>query len=273
MRANLVGLLTLTTLAIAADPSSGSYERDLATWRAAHEAKLKADDGWLTVVGLHWLKDGDNRIGSRDGMEVPLPRTAPQMVGTVTVQKGKARFKPAPGAAVTINGKPAHETDLRTDLEPIYDVLAVGRVKFHVIQRDNKLGIRVKDNDSDTRRKFTTLRWYPPDPSWRIQAKFLPWSKPHTLSFDTLAGIREKAESPGYVSFSRNGKEFHLEPSIDENQLWFVIRDETSGKTTYSASRFLYADLPKGGIKQEGTVELDFNKSENPPCVFTDFAT
>ena len=60
---------------------------------------------------------------------------------------------------------------------------------------------------------------------------------------------------------------------MDDNELWFVMRDQTSGKTTYGASRFLYAPLPKGGVKQAGTVEIDFNKAENPPCVFTDYAT
>jgi uncharacterized protein (DUF1684 family) len=51
------------------------------------------------------------------------------------------------------------------------------------------------------------------------------------------------------------------------------MRDGTSGKTTYAASRFLYADLPKDGVQKSGVVDLDFNRAENPPCVFTDFAT
>jgi len=60
---------------------------------------------------------------------------------------------------------------------------------------------------------------------------------------------------------------------VDRKQLWFVMRDGTGGKTTYAASRFLCADLPKGGVQKSGLVEVDFNRSENPPCVFTDFAT
>jgi uncharacterized protein (DUF1684 family) len=271
MRTNLVGLLTLAALAIAADPAG--YLRSIGEWRAAHESTLKAEDGWLTVVGLHWLRDGENRVGSMAGVEVPLPDSALERVGAITVQNGKAHFKPAPGAAVTINGKATRETDLRTDVEAAYDVLAIGRVKFYVINREGKLGVRVKDNESAARRQFTGLRWYPVDPSWRIQAKFIPWDKPHALTFDTLAGVHEKDESPGYVLFHHDGKEFRLEPVVEDNQLWFVMRDQTSGKSTYSASRFLYAELPKGGVKQSGPVELDFNRAENPPCVFTDFAT
>ena len=51
-------------------------------------------------------------------------------------------------------------------------------------------------------------------------------------------------------------------------ELWFILRDQTSGQETYPAGRFLYADLPKAG-----KVVLDFNKSYNPPCAFTAFAT
>ena len=59
-----------------------------------------------------------------------------------------------------------------------------------------------------------------------------------------------------------------MEPVTEEDHLWFVFRDQTSGKTTYAASRFLYVPMPKNGF-----VEIDFNKAENPPCVFTDYAT
>jgi hypothetical protein len=70
------------------------------------------------------------------------------------------------------------------------------------------------------------------------------------------------------VTFTHNGTEFRLEPVDDDGELWFVMRDQTSGKATYGASRFLYAKPAK-----DGYVELDFNKAENPPCVFTNFAT
>ena len=64
-----------------------------------------------------------------------------------------------------------------------------------------------------------------------------------------------------------------MDAVLEDNELWFVMRDATSGKTTYAASRFLYAELPKNGLKQPGPVVIDFNKAENPPCVFTPYAT
>jgi uncharacterized protein (DUF1684 family) len=274
MRANLAGLLLLLGAAAAAGQPAGGYRKMIAEWRARQEASLKAEDGWLTVVGLHWLKEGESRVGSNTSFEVPLPKPAPDRVGTITIRAGTVRFKPAAGVAVSLNGKPAIvEAELKPDVTPNYDVLAVGRVKFFVIKREDRFGVRVKDNNSAARKEFSGLRWYPVDPSWRVQARFIPWNKPHPLTFETAVGVKERDESPGYVSFQRNGKRFTMEPVVDGKQLWFVMRDGTSGKTTYAASRFLYADLPKDGVQRSGVVELDFNRAENPPCVFTDFAT
>ena len=251
------GLVAIAVAAIAAD--SGAYQREIAKFRAERETKLKADDGWLTVVGLHWLKNGINTVGSDPYTDAPLPKSAPPMVGTIVLSKGKVHFKPASGVQLK-------EMDLKTDVTPQYDRLTLGRVKFFVIEREDRFGVRVKDNDSEARRKFTGLRWYPVDPSWKVKAKFTP--SPHDVFFDTEVGVKEKDQSPGYVTFARGGKEYKMEPVTEDDHLWFVFRDQTSGKTTYAASRFLYVPVPKDGF-----VEIDFNKAENPPCVFTDYAT
>lgn len=263
--------VAFSTLLCAA--SLSDYERTITDFRAKREAQLKADDGWLTVVGLHWLKEGANRVGSNPDYEVTLPKSAPARVGVITLKKGVARFVPEKGVPVTFNGAPAKETDLKPDVDPGYDKLAVGRVKFFVIKRENRFGIRVKDNDSATRQQFTGLKWYPIDTNWRIKANYFPWDKPHTITFDTAVGVKEMDESPGYVTFKKDGREYRLEPVREDDDLWFVMRDQTSGKTTYAASRFLYAPLPANGLKKPGTLEIDFNRAENPPCVFTDFAT
>src|SRR5438128_2294953 len=154
----------------AGDPGVPDYQRSVTEWRAQREAKLKAENGWLTVVGLTWLKEGDNRVGSNPNFEVQLPKTAPNKVGTLTLKAGKVRFRPEKGVAVTKNGAPAAETDLGPDIDASYDRLAVGRVTFFIIKREDKLGVRIKDNDSAARRDFTGLKWYPVDPSWRVQA-------------------------------------------------------------------------------------------------------
>lgn len=286
MRIAILALLLTPVLTFAVDASasittSSSYKESIAAWRADREARLKADDGWLTVVGLTWIKNGESTIGSNPSSTVVLPKSTPDRVGTLTLAGGKVRFKPAPGLApnaVTINGQPAREMELKPDLDETYTRVVVERVKFFIIQRENagapdKFGVRIKDNDSAARRAFTRLKWYPVDPSWRITAQYVPYDKPRQLHFETEVGVTEHDPSPGYVQFERNGKTYRMDAVLEDKDLWFVMRDATSGKTTYAASRFLYTELPKNGVKKPGPVVLDFNEAQNPPCVFTAYAT
>lgn len=270
MTGKLIAGLTLLALTLGAADSDQGYRLQIEQWRAEHQKKLMAEDGWLTVVGLDWLKEGENRVGTDPTSEVPLPPgSAPRHVAVISFHAGKAVLHPVRGVALRLNGKPATETALRED----DDILAINRLQFYLIRRGDKAGIRLKDNDSAARKHFQGLSWYPIDRNWRIAAKYSPWPTPHSLVFHNTTGQQESDSSPGSVTFQKDGREFRLEPVIDEGQLFFVMRDQTSGKTTYGASRFLYADFPAGGLVKAGTVWLDFNKAENPPCAFTDYAT
>jgi uncharacterized protein (DUF1684 family) len=241
------------------------YQLQVEQWRAEHQREIAKDFGWLTVVGLDWLKEGDNRVGADPSDEVVLPPgSAPQRVAVISWHAGKAILHPVPGVPLMLNGKPVTVAPLRED----NDVLAINHLQFFLILRGDRAGIRLKDNDSAARKHFPGLSWYPADPSWRIQAKFTPWPAPHALSFHNTIGQEEHEASPGYATFQKDGREFRLEPMLDDGKLFFVIRDETSGKTTYGASRFLYAEPATNGV-----VVLDFNKAENPPCAFTSYAT
>jgi uncharacterized protein (DUF1684 family) len=242
---------------------AGDYTAEIAKFRAEREKSLVREDGWTTVVGLSWLRGGDNRAGSDPKSDVPLPALLPAQVGVFTLHSGHVRFQPSPGINL-----PARE------LKPDNDVVALGTVKFFLIQRGEgqnaRFGVRIKDSDAATRKEFTHLSWYPVDPSWRIVAKYIPWDKPHLISFDTLIpGLQEHDSSPGAITFTRDGKECSLEPASDGS---IVFRDQTAGKATYGAGRFLDIDLPKN-LKTTGSVVLDFNEAYNPPCVFTAYAT
>jgi uncharacterized protein len=240
------------------------YVREVEQFRAHRQMEIAGEDGWITLAGLFWLKDGENRVGSDPECEVTLPSSAAQRAGTIRVENGAARFIPSTGV-------PGKELIFKTDDES--STVKLGSVKFFVIQRSGKLAVRVKDSDLPARKNFTGLVWYPIDPAWRIVAKFTPWPDKRFITFTTVLGTKEKMESPGYVTFSKDAREFRLEPVIEDNKLFFVVRDRTSGKTTYGAARFIYAEKPKEGWSKPGTVWLDFNRAVNPPCMFTPYAT
>ena len=124
----------------------------------------------------------------------------------------------------------------------------------------------MKDPRSAARVHFRGLQWFPVKDEWKVRARFVP--QPKKMLFDAQAGDRQEYMSPGYVEWERNGQTLRLTPVTEDNQLFFVFRDATSGKSTYAAARFLDTDPPKDGF-----VVLDFNKAYNPPCVFTPYAT
>lgn len=259
-----LALFSFACLVPAADRLPRDYTKTIEQFRAHRQEEIAGKNGWITLAGLFWLKDGDNRVGVDESFEVALPASAPKRAGAIVVKSGTARFVPARGILAT-------ETTFKPDDES--SAVVFGSVKFWIIKRDGKLAARVKDSESPARKAFTGLVWYPVDPSWRIAAKYTPWPDRHTIVFGTAAGTKEEMESPGSVTFSRSGREFHLDPVLEDGRLFFVMRDSTSGKSTYGAARFLYADAPSNGPKKSGTVWLDFNQAINPPCMFTPYAT
>jgi uncharacterized protein (DUF1684 family) len=260
-------LLAVFTAAIAlsscaSKPASidPAYISEVEQWRAERETRLKAPDGWLTLVGLFWINEGLNTIGSDPSSNVPLPATLPKQVGTVELKGSEALFKPASGVTLKAGL-------MANDNQPNFEPFKLGSVSFYLIERGGKYAIRVKDTKSPARTNFAGLDWYTPDPTWNVDAKLTP--SPHKVLFDTEVGVKQDGDSPGYLEFDRAGEHYRVEPVTEDDQLFLVIRDATSGKTTYAASRFLYANLPDA----QGHTQLDFNKAYNPPCVFTAYAT
>ena len=72
-----VAYVVLGAVATSASTPPGDYRDEIRKYRAGREAELKADDGWLTVVGLFWLKPGANVTGSAAGSAIQLPGKAP----------------------------------------------------------------------------------------------------------------------------------------------------------------------------------------------------
>jgi uncharacterized protein (DUF1684 family) len=253
-------------LVLAQDPA---YRVSVEKWRQQHEAGLRADDGWLTVVGLSWLKRGTNSAGSDARSDVALPRSAPARVGVFGFDGARVTFEPAVGAGVKVNGRIVKNVEMRWGGTP--DVATVGSITMFVIQRGDRYGIRMKDANSEARRAYTGLRWFPVDEQYRIVAKFVPYRPARSIPISNVLGDQQQMTCPGYVAFVLGGREYRLEPVVESpgaRELFFIFRDATSGTETYPAGRFLYTALP-----QNGELVLDFNKAENPPCAFTAFAT
>ncbi len=254
---------------VGVEGGEGDYRTGVERWRKEREAELKADDGWFTLAGLHWLDAGETSLGGDTGNGIHLPRSAPSRVGVLTVAGDRVLLQLEPGVAVTQGGKPWKSGEVHTDSSGSPDVLAVGDLRLIVIKRGERFALRVKDNRSPARAAFQGLRWYPVDESWRIQGRFEPLAKASSLSVDTVVGTQEKLESPGTVIFEREGREYRLQAAREGDKLWILFRDATAGRTTSPNARQLLADPPAA----DGSLWLDFNRAFNLPCAYTPFAT
>ncbi len=248
-----------------------TYEVQQQQWRDSMEVAMRSKDGWLTVVGLAWLQEGQNTVGSADDAIVKLPTgSAPEVVGILELHNGKAYFKVLTDERVTFNGRtksPAHLRDDHAKNGPT--VVKVRDVIFFVIRRGTQYGIRIKDANSEALQNFTGRHWFPINPDYRMRAKFTPHAENKLMSIENSLGKLATMRNPGVVDFDLQGQHFTLEVFQEEpDQLWLIFRDATSGITTYAASRYLKIPYTGGA-----DLEIDFNQAYHPPCAFTDFAT
>jgi uncharacterized protein len=267
-RSSLLFFLTAFLCVFATVADDSHYQLSVEKWRRDYEAKLTSDTGWLTVSGLFWLHDGDNSFGSDPKNNIVLPAPAPAFAGVFTFHGGKTSLRLNPDTQATMNGKPVRTADLRPDVRE--DRLVLGDLTLYVHASGDRFAIRMKDKNSQLRKNFTGLNWFPVDPAYHVTAKFVGYPTPKELDSQNVLGDAIKLKIIGYVSFSLKGQEIHLDAEENDSApgLFIVFRDLTSGKLTYPASRFLDTDVPKNGV-----VELDFNEAYNPPCAYNPFTT
>jgi len=252
----------------AAKPTS--YPEEIAAWHQERIAGLKRPDGWLSLVGLFWLKEGENRFGSSPANTVIFPAgSAPAVAGTLERHGKAVRVHAAPGVALTHDGKPVTDLELKAEAGPQTE-LALGSLRFFVIYRGDRVGVRVKDTQSPALAAFKDVDTFPVQPAWRVDARFEPYNPPRKIAIANILGQVEDQDSPGAVVFERGGRTYRLE-ALDggpDGSLFLVFGDQTNGHETYGAGRFLDTAPPK-----DGKVVVDFNQAYNPPCAFTSFAT
>lgn len=247
-----------------------SHAAEIENWRQTVETSLRAENSWLTVSGLCWLKEGDNPFGTDPSNEIVLPpNSAPAFAGVFHFQDGQVTLHSLNGD-LTVNGEPTTTRTLQSDATSSPDRIRLRALSMTVIERGGRYGIRLFDNEAPRYKAFTGLNWYPVDEQYRILARFIPHETPVLLPILTVIGDLAEVPSPGKVVFTLNGNEYELlaESSDPTQRLFLNFKDTTNGKTTYPSSRFLYTE----GV-QNGEVIVDFNRARNPPCAYTDYAT
>ncbi|ADB40784.1 DUF1684 domain-containing protein [Spirosoma linguale] len=251
-----------------------SYKEQIDAWHQTRINSLKSETGWLNLAGLFWLSNGKNSLGRGTDFDLAFPvADAPADLGALYLENGHVRFVPKVGAAVLADGKPVTGplVIFAPDQKPL--VLAHGSLRWFIIKRGPKYGVRLRDLDSPQLKEFQTIDRYPIDESWRIKARLETPSTPTTIPIIDVLGLTSQQPLAGTLVFERAGKTYRLDAVEEGDKLFILFGDPTNAHETYGAGRFLYADRPVSGVGEKGLVVLDFNQSINPPCAFTPFAT
>jgi uncharacterized protein len=249
-----------------------AYAEEIEQYRIARLAELKSDGGYLSLIGLFWLKEGENKFGSDPANEIVLPKEkVSRVAGVFTLKNGVVRLEAPANSNVTAAGKPVTSLELKSDADDKPTVLHLGSLSLQIIKRGDKLGVRAKDKDNPARTNFADIESYPVDQKWRLEARFEPYNPPKKMPIINILGMESGEDSPGAVVFEVDGQAYRLDAIKEkgEAKLFMIFADSTSGKETYPAGRYLYVDPPD----TSGRMIIDFNKAYSPPCAFTKFAT
>jgi hypothetical protein len=220
---------------------------------------------------LFWLKPGANSFGTASSNAIALPAgTAPAQAGVFELNGDEVTLKMESGVAATIDNQAVTTAKLQPDVSGKPTVVALGRLRMHVIKRGQRVGIRLKDLQNPALRIFTSLQFFPIDTAYRVTATWVPSDGKRTVDVPNVLGDVSAEAVPGEAQFTLNGQKLMLTALGGDaaKGLFFVFSDTTSKTETYPAGRFLDAAAVK-----DGKLVLDFNKAYNPPCAVTPYAT
>lgn len=247
----IITLLTLLLCSQIALADGDSYTESLDAWHEARIKKLTKPDGYLSLVGLHWVKDKAREF---------------EGIGRAWLADGKVHLELIPG--FELDGEAVHAVTLDPTKPEGSVILRKGSLSFYTVVRGPRVGLRVKDFQAPTRVEFQGVQRFAPDPKWRIEGKLQVDHR--DVPIGSVIGVTSPETSPGLAVFEMEGQTFkaRLIGEPEDKKFFLVFSDQTAGKSTYSACRFL--SVERRG--RDGLI-LDFNKSINPACAFTHFAT
>jgi len=251
-----------------------AYKKEIADWQTKRAERLTNETGWFTLFGLFWLKEGENTFGADSSNAFVFPKgKAPAFAGSFWLKDGVVRCEVKPKSDIRLNDSLITSVVMVSDADGLTEptTLTLGSLSFFVIKRGEQYAIRARDTENPPRKNFKGLSFFPVDPKWRIEARFEPYTPPKMIEIATIINTVELDSCPGQVVFEIEGTTYRLDAVMErgtDDALFVMFSDATAGKETYGLGRQMYAPLPK-----DGATLLDFNRSYNWPCVYSDFAT
>jgi uncharacterized protein (DUF1684 family) len=231
-------------------------------WHALREAELRAEHGWLSITGFHWLVDAPTtlpglpgRWQSRGGW---AQLTATDTDGLVTAA-GPAAGSPVQGSVAARVDEAGSTTWLRH-----------GDRVVELLRRGGRDAVRVRDPKAPERLAFQGVPTFPVDPAWVRPARFSPFAEPAAITVETARpDLRQQVTAVGTVEVIIDGNPHVLTATAGpRGRLNLAFTDPTNGRLT-APWRVVSTD-PAG---DDGSLVIDFNRTVNLPFAFSEFGT
>jgi len=261
-------LLTTLLLTFSFQLTAQDWKKETEEWKISRVEALKQPHGWLSLIGMEWLNQGDNTIGSAKDNSIVLPHGTAHL-GNFIVSGKSIDFIVKDDAAMTANDKSiSNRIQVKMDSSGEPTVFKVDTFLFYVIER-GKPALRIKDSLAETRIQFKGLDYFPLSDDFRLKAEFHPYTPIKEVEIINVLGLLSKETSPGYLSFELEGQPLKLDVLDAGDDYYVIFADKTSGRSTYGPGRFLYV----AKAKEDKQLYINFNRAYNPPCAFTDYST
>ncbi|WP_373496890.1 DUF1684 domain-containing protein [Aquiflexum sp.] len=250
--------------------SIDDHQSEVEDWYSKRVTSLKSEEGWLNLIGLFWLEEGENSFGSDPKSDLNLEsEISPISLGIFELEEGKVFFAPKTGGIKTQEMELEERTLIFDSVSKVSYKLAYQSLRWNVINRLDAYGVRVRDLEAKAVTEFEGIERYPVSLDWRLEAKYIPYEPVKHIAITNVLGQTSQNPCHGYVEFEKDGKKYQIDALEEGDELFLIFADGTSGGDTYGGGRYIYVQTPK----PNGITILDFNKAYNPPCVFTPYAT
>ncbi len=120
------------------------------------------------------------------------------------------------------------------------------------------------------------LSFFPPSPNYRLKARFTPTPEAEPFEMLTYSGITRSYRKWGIATFRWEKARITLaiyqnltllSNPLYKDYLFLPFKDLSNSETTYGGGRYL--NMSKSDT-EDGWVIIDFNKSYNPWCAYSD---
>lgn len=249
-----------------AEAADSQRYQDWLDFKKAFAEELAGPTGIYAIQDMLELEPGESAyLNSGDVDSLRWTKTAP----STTI--AQVQFK---DRRALIRGRGFEERDL---LQPIGESLTLpnGLTVRGTLLREKTLKLWLYNSRLPARKGFKSADYYPYDSRGVITGTFRRNEQPVTMSY---LDSREQAGTMyvvGTLQARIEGKTYELKTYSYRNDwkeigaLLLLIRDGTSGKTTYEGGRVVDIHIPKGSPPQ--TITFDLNTAYSFLCAHSDY--